>query len=458
MLDLEGAAKAIGARRLGANREFLRVTTDSRDVRVGDLFVGLHGERFDGQLFADQALAQGASAVMVKDGASVSTPDASVLEVRDTRIALGQLAAFWRNRFDIPVAAITGSNGKTTVKEMLAGILRQAAGEAGVLATSGNQNNDIGMPLTLLGLRAAHRFAVIEMGMNHLGEIAYLSRLARPTLALINNAGTAHIGELGSMHAIAEAKGEIFQGLDSAGVAVLNKDDVQAEFWRGLIGKREVISFGLENPADVSARYELTDSGTLLTVRAGQGQFVCTLAVPGLHNVRNALAAATAALALGMPAAQIGAGLAAYRGIKGRLQTRRHRSGATVIDDSYNANPDSMRAAIAVLAGCAGNKTLVMGDMGELGENAEALHRAMGEAARSAGINRLFALGDLSAATVRSFGPAGRHFADLDSLVAALSAILDRDMTILVKGSRFMGMERVVAAIGTTNGEPAGHV
>ncbi|HEX9451359.1 MAG TPA: UDP-N-acetylmuramoyl-tripeptide--D-alanyl-D-alanine ligase, partial [Burkholderiales bacterium] len=205
MLDLASAARAIGARHIGANIEFDRVTTDSRDLRVGDLFVGIHGERFDGQAFADQALVAGAAAVMVGAGAKVLTPNARVLEVDDTRLALGRLAAFWRGRFSVPLVGITGSNGKTTVKEMLASILRQVAGESGVLATAGNLNNDIGMPLTLLRLNAAHRYAVIEMGMNHLGEISYLSALAKPTVALINNAGTAHIGELGSADAIARA-------------------------------------------------------------------------------------------------------------------------------------------------------------------------------------------------------------------------------------------------------------
>jgi UDP-N-acetylmuramoyl-tripeptide--D-alanyl-D-alanine ligase len=453
MLDLATAAQATGGRLIGANVVFERVTTDSRDIRAGDLFIGIRGDRFDGQLFGDQALAAGASAVMVADATSVKTPGASLVEVPNTRLALGALAAFWRRKFAIPVAAITGSNGKTTVKEMLAAILREAAGPTGVLATAGNLNNDIGMPLTLLRLGASHRFAVIEMGMNHLGEISYLSKIAAPTVALINNAGTAHIGELGSRQAIARAKGEIFEGLAADGVAVLNVDEPAVDYWRGLIGARRILEFGITNPAAVSARYELADSGSLLTVQAPAGKFVTTLQVPGLHNVKNALAAATVALALGLSPTQIGAGLAQYRGVKGRLQTRNHRSGATLIDDTYNANPDSMKAAICVLAAHTGKKILVIGDMGELGADAVPMHVMVGEFARHAGIDHLLGLGELSAHSVRGFGTNGRHFSDLDALVAALSPMLGREATVLVKGSRFMGMERVVEALGTSNGE-----
>ncbi|MEQ1880704.1 MAG: UDP-N-acetylmuramoyl-tripeptide--D-alanyl-D-alanine ligase [Burkholderiales bacterium] len=453
MLDLTTAAQATGGRLIGANVVFERVTTDSRDIRAGDLFIGIRGDRFDGQLFGDQALAAGASALMVVDAESVKTPGARLVEVRDTRLALGALAAYWRRQFVIPVAAITGSNGKTTVKEMLAAILREAAGPTGVLATAGNLNNDIGMPLTLLRLRATHRYAVIEMGMNHLGEISYLSKIAAPTVALINNAGTAHIGELGSTQAIARAKGEIFERLDAAGVAVLNVDEPAAAFWRGLIGSRRTLEFGIANPAAVSARYELADSGSLITVQAPAGKFVTTLHVPGLHNVKNALAAATVALALGLPPAQIAAGLAQYRGVKGRLQTRRHRSGATIIDDTYNANPDSMKAAISVLVAYPGKKILVIGDMGELGADAESLHVMVGEFAKRSGIDVLLGLGELSAHCIRGFGTNGRHFSELNALVAALLPMLGREATVLVKGSRFMGMERVVEALGTSNGE-----
>ena len=455
MLDLATAARAIGARHRGENATFVRVTTDSRDVRPGDLFIGLRGERFDGQAFADQALAAGAAGVMVEAGAALSTPNARVLEVDDTRLALGRLAAHWRSRFSLPLIAITGSNGKTTVKEMLASILRQVAGESGVLATVGNLNNDIGMPLTLLGLNASHRFAVIEMGMNHLGEISYLSSLARPTLALINNAGTAHIGELGSIETIARAKGEIFEGLDSSGVAILNQDDAFAAYWRQQLHGQRVVEFGLENAAMVSARYEMGMLASLVTFRTPEAEFVATLGVAGLHNVRNALAAVACAYALQIPSPAIVAGVGSYAGVKGRLQRKRHSSGAVVIDDTYNANPDSMRAAIAVLAGLPGRTFLVMGDMGELGANAQAMHASIGQFAKRSGVNALLALGEMSVAAVRSFGEGAHHFAGVDELVGALTGQLENGCTVLVKGSRFMRMERVVEAIVAANGKSA---
>ncbi len=455
MLDLATAAQAINARHIGANAVFDRVTTDSRDLRPGDLFVGIRGERFDGQAFADQALSAGAAAVMLEAGAKVLTPNARVLEVDDTRLALGRLAAFWRTRFALPLIAITGSNGKTTVKEMLASILRQVAGDSGVLATAGNLNNDIGMPLTLLRLNASHRYTVIEMGMNHLGEIAYLSSLAKPTVALINNAGTAHIGELGSVDAIAHAKAEIFEGLDKAGIAILNSDDAFADSWRGLLRGRRVVDFGLDKKAAVSARYEMAAFASLVTFRTPEEEFVATLGIPGLHNIKNALAAAACAYALDIPSAAIAAGLAAYVGVKGRLQRKRHSSGALVIDDTYNANPESMQAAIAVLAAYPGRTLFVMGDMGELGANAEAMHASIGEFAKRAGVHALFALGEMSTAAVRSFGEGARHFSSIDELVGALSSGLEHGSTVLVKGSRFMRMERVVEALGAVNGESA---
>jgi UDP-N-acetylmuramoyl-tripeptide--D-alanyl-D-alanine ligase len=453
LLDLAAAASATAGSIHGANVAFRRVTTDSRDVRPGDLFVGLRGDRFDGQTFADQALASGAAAVMVSDASLLSTPSANAIVVGDTRIALGQLAAFWRTRFAIPLIAITGSNGKTTVKELLASILRRAAGEAGVLATAGNLNNDIGMPLTLLGLREGHKYAVIEMGMNHLGEIAYLSRIAAPTVALINNAGTAHIGELGSVEAIARAKGEIFEGLGKSGIAIINGDDAFADYWRGLARGRQVVDFGLDRKTTVSARYELAETGSLITVQTPEGQFVTRLNVPGMHNVKNALAASSAAWTLGIDAQVIADGIAAYRGAKGRLQIQRHPSGARVIDDTYNANPESMKAAITVLAACTGRRILVIGDMGELGENAEAMHVGIGEFAKRAAIDALFALGPHSAAAARAFGAQARHFGSIDELVAELVPLLDSQTTVLVKGSRFMHMELVVHALGTVSGE-----
>jgi UDP-N-acetylmuramoyl-tripeptide--D-alanyl-D-alanine ligase len=453
VLDLAATARAIGARHRGGNATFDRVTTDSRDLRPGDLFVGIRGERFDGQTFADQALSAGAAGVMVEAGAKIISPNARVLEVDNTRLALGRLAAFWRARFALPLIAITGSNGKTTVKEMLASILCQVAGESRVLATIGNLNNDIGVPMTLLRLNTAHQYAVIEMGMNHLGEIAYLSLQAKPTIALINNAGTAHIGEVGSVEAIACAKGEIFEGLDEDGIAIINSDDTFADYWRSRAQGRRVIDFGIEKQAMVTARYELAAFASLVTFRTPEEEFVATLGVPGLHNIKNALAAVACAYVSEIPSTAIVAGLAAYAGINGRLQRKRHATGALIIDDTYNANPESMRAAISVLAAHPGRRYFVMGDMGELGPEGESMHASIGVYAKRAGVHSLFALGELSTAAARGFGEGAKHFSSVEELIGALTGVLDQGSVVLVKGSRFMRMERVVDALGAVNGE-----
>jgi UDP-N-acetylmuramoyl-tripeptide--D-alanyl-D-alanine ligase len=455
MLDLQTAAHALAARHTGPDAVFTGVSTDTRSIRPGDLFVALRGERFDGHAFLDAAFAAGAVAAMVDERAHVVRAQASLLIVTDTRLALGRLAAAWRERFTIPVIAVTGSNGKTTVKEMLAAVLREAAGEPGVLATAGNLNNDIGMPLTLLQLRSQHRFAVIEMGMNHLGEIRYLTQLARPDVALVNNAGSAHIGEVGSREAIARAKGEIYEGLRPGGVALVNTDDDFAELWREMNAGRRVVDFGIERPAAVSAQYELGGDGTLVTVRTPLTQYLVRLGVPGAHNVRNALAAAAVCHVLGIRTPCITAGLSNYAGTSGRLQRKRSHSGAIFIDDTYNANPDSVMAAIDVLMLSPGRRLLVLGDMGELGEAGEQLHAEVGAHARRAGVDQLFTLGTLSQAAANSFGPRARHFQDLDTLCAALDQALTSDATVLVKGSRFMRMERVVQRF--VNGEPHAH-
>ncbi len=457
MFELSAAARAIGARHLGADARIMRVTTDSRDARSGDLFVALKGPRFDGHGFVDQALAAGAVAALVMDTGAVKTEGARLLAVADTRLGLGKLAAWWRGRFDIPLVAVTGSNGKTTVKEMLAAILRVHAGEAGVLATAGNLNNDIGVPLTLLRLEARHRYAVIEMGMNHLGEIAYLSRLARPTAAIINNAGTAHIGEVGSVEAIARAKGEILEGLSAEGVAIINGDDAFSDYWRQLARGRRLVDFGLDRRATVTGRYELGEAGSLLTLATPQEEVVVRLAVPGVHNVRNALAAATAAWSAGVPSAHIAAGLFEYKGSSGRLTQLQLPSGALLIDDTYNANPESMKAALSVLAGCAGRRIFVMGDMGELGEATGAMHAEIGVFARRAGAHSLYALGDASAGAARAFGEGAAHFDSIEALVSALAPELGPGCAVLVKGSRFMRMERVVEALSARVTSARGH-
>jgi len=439
MLDLDRAARDIGAGRRGPNVSFHGVTTDSRQVARGDLFVALRGERFDGHAFVDQALIAGAAAAMVDDAKRVSVGDAALILVDDTLKALGQLAAAWRRRFELPLIAVTGSNGKTTVKEMIAQILREHVGEDAVLATSGNLNNDIGVPLMLLRLRSHHRYAVIEMGMNHLGEIRYLTKMAAPSAALVNNAGTAHIGELGSRDAIAQAKGEIYEGLDD-GIALINADDSFADYWRGLNRARRVVDFGIDAAAAVRGRIE----GDALTVTTPTESYRVHVPLPGVHNLRNALAACAAAFALDIPGAAAVRGLEQFDGAKGRLQVKTGPGGARVIDDTYNANPDSMRAAIAVLAQSAAPRVLVMGDMGELGVDAPQLHAELGEEARRSGIERLLTLGPLSAHAARSFGAGASAFEDLEALCAELPPLLAPGVTVLVKGSRFMRMERVV--------------
>ncbi len=442
-MRLYEAAAAIGATAVGVDTEFDRVETDTRKLTPGCLFVALKGARFDGHAFVGQALEQGAAAVMVaKDHAP--PPDRSALVIEDTRLALGRLAAWHRTRMPALIAAVTGSNGKTTVKEMTAAILRAHAGEAAVLATVGNLNNDIGVPLTLLGLSPTHRYAVIEMGMNHAGEIAYLTRLARPDAALVNNAQRAHLEGLGSVEAVARAKAEIYEGLGEQGVALVNSDDPHAPLWLGLNQGRRVLRFGLGGDADIRAEHRIEAEATLLTLHTPIGRIETRLAVPGLHNVRNAAAAAALAIALDVPAAPIAAGLAAYRGVKGRLQLHPCILGARLIDDSYNANPDSVGAAIDVLAAMPGRRLLVLGDMGELGPGVQELHREIGAKARAAGIDRLLALGEQSIHAVQGFGPGAMHFERIEELLAEIENALAPGVTVLVKGSRFMQMERIV--------------
>jgi len=316
-----------------------------------------------------------------------------------------------------------------------------------VLATTGNLNNDIGLPLTLLKLHAPHHAAVIEMGMNHPGEIDYLTRIARPTVALVNNAQRAHLAGLGSVAAVARAKGEIFAGLSEQGVAVINADDPQADLWRAMNRGRRIVSFGFAPTADVHGSWHPHGLGGLLKLVTPLGTTELQLPVPGGHNARNALAAAAACSAAGVPLAPIVRGLERFDIVNGRLQCKRGHGGATVIDDSYNANPDSMRAAIDVLATLPGRRIFVMGDMGEVGEMAGQLHDEIGGHARSQGIELLFAFGDKSVAAAYNFGAGGRHFDSVEKLAAALKPLMDKDTTVLVKGSRFMKMERVVEQI-----------
>lgn len=444
MMNLEEAANAAGGVAHGVAR-FTGVTTDSRRIDAGDLFVALVGERFDGHAYVADAIRHGAAAALVARRIHAEPPIAQVV-VDDTRVALGRLAGAWRRRFAIPLVALTGSNGKTTVKEMVAAILAaHVHSPEAVLATTGNLNNDIGMPLTLLELRGKHRFAVIEMGMNHEGEIDYLTRIAAPDVALVNNAQRAHVGMLGSVEAIARAKGEIYAGLAASGIAVVNADDPFASYWEGLNKGRRMVTFGFAEKAQVRA----TLSGRRVHLSTPAGSVETELHVPGEHNVRNAMAAAAVAFALDIPLAAIGAGLTGFAGVPGRLQRRATQGGAVLVDDTYNANPESMKAAIAVLAAERARKVFVMGDMGELGGEAAAMHAEVGEFARASGIDALLALGEASREAVRAFGAGAVHFTGVEPLVAA-ARVEDRPgTTILVKGSRFMQMERVSDALAT---------
>lgn len=423
------------------------LTTDTRAIAQGQLFVALAGERFDAHDFLAAAVQAGAAGLLVSDEQRLPAGVPAVL-VADTRLALGQLAAAWRAQFTLPLIAVTGSNGKTTTKEMIASILETAYPGA-VLATRGNFNNDIGLPLTLLGLHAGHRAAVVEMGMNQPGEIAYLTQLARPTVALVNNAQRAHLQGMGDLAEIAREKGSIFTGLAAAGVAVFNADDAQSAVWQAQVdaARQRPLRFAVNQPAEV--RGTLTQQGLdfLLALQTPAGEAQLVLPVPGRHNAVNALAATAACLAAGIALPQVVAGLQSFRGVKGRLQRRQGQQGAQILDDTYNANPDSVRAGIDVLASTIGKKILVLGDMGEIGEGSHQCHDEIGGYAKSQGVDRLYALGEASAQAVRNFGEGGRHFCNIDKLIAAVQKELAADTTVLVKGSRFMRMERVADAL-----------
>jgi UDP-N-acetylmuramoyl-tripeptide--D-alanyl-D-alanine ligase len=461
MMDAATAARAIAGTLSGPNVAFYRVTTDSRSLQAGDLFVAIKGERFDGHDFVVQAFERGAAAAVVaadRAGSLVGHAVGSMLAVTDPLAALGALAAFWRRRFVLPVVAVVGSNGKTTVKEMAAAILRVEFGADRVLATAGNFNNQIGLPLTVLGLRAAHKVAVLEIGMNHPGETAALAGITQPTIALINNAQREHQEFMKSVAEVAAEHAAALNALPIDGVAAFNADDDYAPFWNGVVARRNaegagisVRDFGLRAPAAVSARCRSEPWGSLIDVETPGGATSFELHVPGRHNVANAIAAIAIATAAGASLAAVHRALSVFRPLAGRLDTKTAAAGAAVIDDTYNANPDSVRAAIAVLARAHGERWLVLGDMGEVGEQGVAFHREIGEYARAAGVDRLLTTGALAAHAVASFGSGGEHFADVDALIATTAAKLRSEgqsgVTLLVKGSRFMRMERVVAAL-----------
>jgi UDP-N-acetylmuramoyl-tripeptide--D-alanyl-D-alanine ligase len=442
MMTLAQAARMLDAVAPGEDADVLRVTTDSRSVTRGDLFFAVAGERFDGHDFVRAAIDAGAAGAVVARDLGL----ARQILVADTRPALGRLARAWRARFALPLIAVTGSNGKTTVTQMLRSILQAHAG-AGAFSTEGNYNNDIGLPLTLLRLRAHHSIGVVELGMNHAGEIAYLAGIAAPTVALVNNAQREHQEFMKSVADVAAENGSVFAHLAAGGVAVINADDPFAGYWRTLVRDREVVDFGLARSADVTAKYELALYGSHLELMTPAGNAEVPLRIAGRHNVANACAAAACACAAGVPLAAVAAGLAAFTPYAGRMQKKVARSGAVVIDDSYNANPDSVRAAVDVLAAVEGTRVLVLGRMGEVGDKGPEFHEEVGSYARERGITCLLALGEETAPAVAGFGSGARRFESIESINAAAAEWARPGTTLLVKGSRSARMERVVASL-----------
>ncbi len=439
---LASAAEMMGGKLHGLDGSFSGLSTDTRTLRGGELFFALQGPNFDGHDYVGSAAAAGAAGAVVSRPVDVA---ASQITVDDTRAALGRLAAAWRRGRPATVIGITGSNGKTTVKEMVRSCLQQ---RAPTLATDGNLNNDIGMPLMMSRIEDEHRYAVLEMGANHGGEIAYLVSLASPDVVLITNAAAVHLEGFGSVDGVARGKGEILTDARRPDVAVLNADDEYFDYWSSLAADVRIVSFGLGADADVhpeSVRASTHASRFRLVLPAAA--IDVTLPLSGPHNVRNACAAAAVAHALGIDAERIRRGLERIAPVRGRLQPLPGRNGATLFDDSYNANPPSVMAAAEFLARLPGDNWLVLGDMKELGGDAAALHREVGEAARACGIDRVFALGDLGRHIVEGFGESARWYGSPESLIDDLATSLAPGINVLVKGSRSMRMERIVAAL-----------
>ena len=446
MMMMSQIAEALDASLHGDDVMITGVSKDTRDIHAGDLYVALKGERFDGHQFVAEANLSGAVGALVSNSQSVDVPQ---VQVDDTRIALGQLAAYWRKKFTGKLIGITGSNGKTSVKEMCRKILADYAGTSKVLSTKGNLNNDIGLPLMLLELTEQHQFAVIEMGANHVGEIDYLASIARPDVAIVTNAGLAHLEGFGSLENIAKAKAEIYKGLSGSGVAVVNLDDAFSSLWIDYCSEysagKSVITFSmLDDSADIYAKFTADNCYQIITP---SDRAELLLKVPGKHNVMNALAAIAATSSLEVPLRDIVTSLSEFENIQGRLTVLNAEAGFRVIDDSYNANPLSVSAAIDVLADMHADTVLVLGDMAELGEDAEKLHSEIGEKAKTAGIKALYATGKLCKNTVKAFGENGFYFKNKNKLINALNKKLTANEVVLVKGSRSAAMEEVVERI-----------
>ncbi|WP_237392663.1 UDP-N-acetylmuramoyl-tripeptide--D-alanyl-D-alanine ligase [Steroidobacter denitrificans] len=453
-------ARCVSGRMVGADRAFSSVSTDSRSLRPDALFVALKGPNFDGHEFAAAAAERGAAAALVEHPVAAGLPQ---LVVADVLAALSTFARAWRRRFRIPVIGVTGSNGKTTTKELINAILSPLGP---TLATRGNLNNHIGVPLTLLELRAEHRYAIIEMGASRQGEIAQLASLAEPEVGIVTNAGAAHLEGFGSLDGVADGKGELLRSLPSDGVAVINADDRYAARWRNSSTAKRILSFGLEQPADFMARKvriagEVGSFRTDFDLATPGGSCAATLALGGLHNLRNALGAAAVACAVGATLHDIAAGLARMQSVGGRLEFKPAIHGAFIIDDSYNANPGSLRAGLDVLCGPGAfgrtpamgtARWLVLGEMKELGANTDELHAQVGRYARDSGVERLLAIGEDARHAVDAFGEGSRWFADVGALIEAARRDLETrepGVVMLVKGSRANHLERFVAALAS---------
>jgi UDP-N-acetylmuramoyl-tripeptide--D-alanyl-D-alanine ligase len=443
---LSEAARVVGGELIGEDRPYGCVCTDSRTLKPGALFVALRGPNFDGGAFVQSAAAQGAIGALVERATPGALPQ---VVVPNTLRALQELAKHWRADFTLPVVAVAGSNGKTTAKEMTAAILSRMGL---CMATHGNLNNHIGVPVTLMRLEASHRSAVIEMGANAIGDVAALMRIARPTVGLITNAGAEHLEGFGNLDGVAKGEGETVSCLEAEATAIINADDVYAGYWRSVSGAKRIVTFGVHAQADFTARnifqgIERGEFATRFTLLSPLGERAIMLKAGGAHNIGNALAAAAAASAAGASLEDIALGLADFRAVAGRLQLKAGTRGSWIIDDSYNANPSSVRAAMEVLRSLSGTTWLVLGDMAELGESSQDSHAHIGSYARDCGIKRLFAMGALSSRAVETFGSGGEWFADADSLARRLQAELSPGVTVLIKGSRINRLERVVQAL-----------
>lgn len=450
MMNLEQALQWLpGARLVGdASVRVARVHTDTRTLQPGDLFLALRGDNFDANEFLAQAKEKGAVAAIAHSGlAQAGLPG---LEVADTKQALIQLAAGWRAQFTLPLIAVTGSNGKTTVTQMIAAILRAYRGDA-AFATQGNFNNDIGVPLTLLRLRASHQVGVVELGMNHPGEISQLAQLVKPSVALVNNAQREHLEFMATVEAVARENGQVIESLDASGTAVFPADDDYAPIWRELAGAKAIRTFasaaGVQ--ADFSAAAHWRGQAWDVQAKTPQGSLTFQLHTAGQHNVKNALAASACALAVGVTPQAIAQGLSAFEPVKGRsraLSLQRSGQVMTLIDDTYNANPDSMRAAIDVLAALPGPRLLIVGDMGEVGDRGPEFHREVGQYAKQKGIEGLLCMGELMKHCAQEFS-GSYHFDSKEALLEKALKLIYQQNSILVKGSRFMRMERIIEVL-----------